>query len=108
MEQHVSHVLMKSRNFILCFFKNVLSVSIIGWGIIVILLMAELNNYLTPRFKEHMVVDTSLGQLLRVNLNITFHALTCNEVFLFIAYLLLSECEVFPLQGAFRCNGCCW
>lgn len=54
--------------------------SILGWVVIAVLVMAEVNNYLTPRFREHMVVDTSLGQLLQVNINITFHALTCNEV----------------------------
>lgn len=45
-----------------------------------ILVLAETKNYLTPKFKEHMIVDTSLGQQLRVNINITFHSLTCNEV----------------------------
>mmetsp|Transcript_27358 Transcript_27358/g.38860 ORF Transcript_27358/g.38860 Transcript_27358/m.38860 type:complete len:413 (-) Transcript_27358:93-1331(-) len=56
--------------------------SLVGWVVIAILVLAEINNYLTPSFKEHMVVDTSLGQQLRININITFHALTCVEAHL--------------------------
>jgi hypothetical protein len=82
------------------------TVSIIGWIVIAILVMAEVNNYFTPRFKEHMVVDTSLGQLLRVNLNITFHALTCNEV-VFCLKKIKTINSSFKL-GSFGCNGCSW
>jgi len=57
-------------------------VSILGWVLIGILVLAEVNNYLTPQFREHMVVDVGLGQQLRINVNVTFHALTCNEVHL--------------------------
>jgi hypothetical protein len=32
--------------------------------------------------KEHMMVDTTLGEKLRINVNITFHALTCADVHL--------------------------
>lgn len=56
--------------------------SILGWVLIAILALAEVRNYMTPKFKEHMIVDTSLGQQLRINVNITFHSLTCNEVHL--------------------------
>jgi len=54
--------------------------SIFGWILITFLVVFEINSYMTPKFKEHMVVDTSLGQQLRININITFHALTCAEV----------------------------
>lgn len=54
--------------------------SILGWVLIFFLVFFEVNNYLTPKFKEHMIVDTSLGQQLRINVNVTFHALTCAEV----------------------------
>ena len=37
---------------------------------------------MTPTMKEHMTVDTTLGQRLRVNVNMTFHALTCADVHL--------------------------
>lgn len=56
------------------------AVSILGWVLIAVLALAEVRNYMTPKFKEHMIVDTSLGQQLRINVNVTFHALTCNEV----------------------------
>lgn len=56
--------------------------SICGWVVISILVMGEMNNYLTPKFQEHMVVDTSLGQQLHIDINMTFHALTCQEVHL--------------------------
>lgn len=55
-------------------------VSIIGWIIISILVLGELTTVVYPKYKEHMVVDTTLGQLLRININMTFHSLTCAEV----------------------------
>ena len=58
------------------------TLSIIGWVIMSILIIGEFNNYMTPTMKEHMVVDTTLGQRLRVNVNMTFHALTCADVHL--------------------------
>ena len=80
-------------------------VSLIGWIVIAILFLAEVNNYMTPHFQEHMVVDSSLGQQLRVNINITFHALTCNDVcFDFLSGFTFLRL----LTGALGCNGCRW
>lgn len=60
-----------------------LTVSALGWIIIVFLAFGEIGNYMHPRVSEHMRVDsTALGEQLQVNINITFHALTCNEVHL--------------------------
>jgi hypothetical protein len=56
--------------------------SIIGWVVIVVLLSGAFFDYMTPQVKEHMIVDTTLGANLRVNVNITFHALTCAEAHL--------------------------
>lgn len=70
------HIMLTNRTF----HAIVSSVSILGWVLIAILAMTEVRNYMTPNFKEHMIVDTSLGQQLRININITFHSLTCNEV----------------------------
>jgi Endoplasmic Reticulum-Golgi Intermediate Compartment (ERGIC) len=61
-------------------FPDVLTVSIIGWVVIAVLVLAQITSYLTPTIKEHMVVDTTLGTQLRININVTFHALTCAEV----------------------------
>jgi len=63
-----------------CYYHASPIVSIFGWILITFLVVFEINSYMTPKFKEHMVVDTSLGQQLRININITFHALTCAEV----------------------------
>lgn len=56
--------------------------SLVGWVIIAILIMSEVNFYIASNSvpKEHMVVDTTLGQQLVININMTYHALTCAEV----------------------------
>jgi hypothetical protein len=59
--------------------------SLIGWVVISILVLAEFRNFMTPKYNEMMVVDTRLGEQLKVNINITFHALTCNEVSSFMS-----------------------
>jgi len=56
--------------------------SLAGWIIVCIMLVGQTYTFLTPRFHEHMVVDTTLGQLLPINIDITFHALTCAEAHL--------------------------
>lgn len=55
-------------------------VSIAGWVVIAVLVMSELGRYATVQEKEHMIVDTTLGQPLIININVTFHALTCADV----------------------------
>lgn len=54
--------------------------SLVGWVVISILVLAEVRNYVTPKYNELLVVDTTFGEQMQVNINITFHALTCNEV----------------------------
>ena len=56
------------------------SLSLIGWIIIAVLVMSEIAMYLGPMPSEHMIVDTTLGQRLKINVDITFHAITCAEV----------------------------
>ena len=46
----------------------------------VALILGEVSNFSKLQQKEHMIVDTTLGQHLRINVNITFHALTCRDV----------------------------
>jgi endoplasmic reticulum-Golgi intermediate compartment protein 3 len=60
----------------------IFSVSIIGWILIAILVFFETRSYLTPKFQELIAVDKTLSEQLKINVNITFHALTCNEVHL--------------------------
>ncbi len=56
--------------------------SVIGWALIIIMLIGQTYTFLTPRFHEHMVVNTTLAEKLTINLDITFHALTCAEAHL--------------------------
>ena len=56
--------------------------SIGGWVVISLLLLAEFSAYFSPVTVEHMVVDTSLQQRLQVDIDVSFHALTCAEVHL--------------------------
>lgn len=44
------------------------------------LLLSETREFLTPTTTDHVAVDSSLEERLRINLNVTFHALTCKEV----------------------------
>lgn len=58
-------------------------VSLAGLALITILLLFELRSFMTPHYQEHMVVDTTiLSDKLTINVNITFHALSCNEAHL--------------------------
>jgi len=55
--------------------------TIIAWALTAALTLSELWSYATSTgTKEHMLVDTSLGQKLRINVNVTFPALSCAEV----------------------------
>ena len=56
------------------------ALSLLGWAIIFVLVLGELHDHFTLKTHEHMIVDTSLHKTLQVNVNITFHALTCAEV----------------------------
>ena len=66
------------------------ALSLAGWVLIAILLLAEVRSFVAPEIKEHLVVDTSLGERLRVNFNVTFHSLTCAE-----AHLDAMVCSIF-------------
>jgi hypothetical protein len=57
------------------------SVSYAAWAIVAILSLGEIWSYLrSGGVREHMLVDSSLGQKLRINVNITFPALSCAEL----------------------------
>ena len=56
------------------------ALSVLTWVLIAILLMSELGSYAGGQTTEHLVVETTLKSHLRVNLNMSFHALTCAEV----------------------------
>lgn len=53
---------------------------LVGLGLAVVLIVCQFLELFSSRTQEHVVVDTSLGGMMQVNLNITFHALGCDEV----------------------------
>jgi hypothetical protein len=56
--------------------------SICGWIITALLVMSELSQFFAVEYKEHMIVDTTLNQKLKINVDMTFHSLTCADVHL--------------------------
>lgn len=58
--------------------------SLIAYGLIVVLVLAETANWLNVNYHqssvEHIAVDTSLGKRMRVNLDITFPSLSCEDL----------------------------
>lgn len=68
--------------------------SLICWALMIILSFSEIRHFLTPQYTEHMVVDTTIGEPIIVNLNITFHALSCYD----------SHLDVMNLAGENQLN----
>ena len=54
------------------------AVSIACTLLIAVLTVIEVADYLQVRQDDHLFVDTSRGQQLRINLNVTFPALPCS------------------------------
>ena len=58
--------------------------SLIAYGLIVVLVVAESLNWFHGNYRqssvEHITVDTSLGKRMRVNLDITFPSLACEDL----------------------------
>mmetsp|Transcript_19586 Transcript_19586/g.41379 ORF Transcript_19586/g.41379 Transcript_19586/m.41379 type:complete len:399 (-) Transcript_19586:222-1418(-) len=52
-------------------------VSLISCSIILLLLISELHAYLTPSTVDHLYVDTTRGERIRINMNITFPNMPC-------------------------------
>ena len=56
-------------------------VTLTSWILVIILSLAEIWAYASSGgVREHMIVDSTLGQKLRINVNVTFPALSCAEV----------------------------
>jgi hypothetical protein len=54
------------------------TLSIISLIIIVILFLNELSTYISVTSKDHMIVDTKMGEKLKISFDITFHSLRCS------------------------------
>ncbi|CAH0515687.1 unnamed protein product [Peronospora belbahrii] len=55
------------------------TVSIIAGIVMIILFLSELNAYLSVNTHEHMIVDSTLGEKLQVNLDVSFLAINCRD-----------------------------
>eukprot|EP00967_Tisochrysis_lutea_P011791 scaffold13260_cov33-Tisochrysis_lutea.AAC.1 len=53
------------------------AVSLISLTTILLLVISEFRAYLTPTTSDHLYVDTTRGERIRINLNITFPNLPC-------------------------------
>jgi hypothetical protein len=58
--------------------------SLVGWVLIAVLVLGELRRYTQCDVKEHMLVDTTMtdDKRMQINIDISFHALTCAQVHL--------------------------
>lgn len=55
-------------------------VTVVSLVMILILLLNELHGYLVAKQSEHVAVDAAIEGRLRINFDITFHALMCADV----------------------------
>ena len=53
------------------------AVSIVSMAVIFLLVVSELRSYLTPVVSDHLYVDTTRGERIRINVNITFPNMPC-------------------------------
>ena len=53
-------------------------VSVVSVLFALLLFLAELKHFLTTRVSDELFVDTSSGEKLRINLDITMHSLHCD------------------------------
>ena len=53
------------------------AVSIISCSVIFLLVISELRSYLTPITSDHLYVDTTRSQRIRININVTFPNMPC-------------------------------
>jgi hypothetical protein len=58
--------------------------TVIAYGLIVVLVLAEIASWVSQNRMElsNTIVDTSLGKKMRVNMNITFPSLACDDLHL--------------------------
>lgn len=55
------------------------TVSVVAGIIMAVLFLSELSAYMSLNTHEHMVVDSSLGEKLQVNLDVSFLAVNCRD-----------------------------
>ena len=53
------------------------AVSVISCSVILLLILSELRSYMTPVTTDHLYVDTTRGERIRINVNVTFPNMPC-------------------------------
>jgi len=53
------------------------AVSIVSCSVIALLVLSELRAYFTPVTTDHLYVDTTRGQRIRININVSFPSMPC-------------------------------
>ena len=53
------------------------AISIVSCTFILLLVISELRSYLTPVTTDHLYVDATRSQRIRINVNITFPSMPC-------------------------------
>lgn len=53
------------------------AVSVVSICVIFLLVFSELRSYLTPVVTDHLYVDTTRGERIHINVNITFPSMPC-------------------------------
>jgi endoplasmic reticulum-Golgi intermediate compartment protein 3 len=54
--------------------------SLVAFAFMAVLFLSEFASYVRPPLEERIEVDKTMGERLRIHMNVTFHALTCAEV----------------------------
>ena len=52
-------------------------VSILSCSVIFMLIVSEFRAYMSPTMSDHLHVDTTRGERIRINLNVTFPRMPC-------------------------------
>ena len=75
------------------------AVSIVSVCVIFLLVVSELRSYLTPVVSDHLYVDTTRGERIRINVNITFPSMPCAGLKCAQPFLLYMRCAALPARA---------
>lgn len=61
-----------------CDLGRVRTVTLVSTAIILLLFVSELRDFMTPEMEEELLVDTTRGEKLKINVDVIFHNIGCN------------------------------
>ena len=72
------------------------SVTVVSGLIMLILFVSELNYYISKEVHQELFVDTSKGQKLQINVDITFLKIgcSCKYIYIKLGIYLLTRCNI--------------